>query len=175
MSMDNQKISLNIFTISLIAIGISFAFRTLLVSPIDKIFGQSTSSTVKISKDLTNSYTIPSGASKIGICDTKYTILGNIDALKKEQKLVISTITIDFDNSPVVGYIKTSLANNQQQQSPTLANPFADKATINQKIDTELSIAFTFVSTLNTAAASIECNFGMSIAQWTCKSHGFVV
>jgi|SRR5919112_205702 hypothetical protein len=176
--MNSQKIRLNIFAIVLIAIGLYFASGTLLVLPFEKIFGQSTtsstSSTVQISKDLTNSYTISSGSSKIGSFDTKYTILGNINALNQEQKLIISTVTTDFDNSPIVGYVKASLANNPQQQNPTLGNPFADKTTINQKIGSLISNALTSTSSLNTAKAAIECNFGMSISQWTCKSHGLV-
>src|SRR4051794_2661688 len=178
--MDNKKIKLNIFVIALIAIGFAFSLGTILISPINMVLGQSTStststspSTVQISKDLTNSYIISSGSSKIGTFYTKYMVLGNIDALNKEQKLIISTITTDFNNSPVVGYVRAS-SGNQQQLNPTLANPFADKTTINQKIESELSNALTATSKLNTAKASIDCNFGMSIDLWICKSRGLV-
>ena len=174
--MVNKKIKLNIFVMALIAIGFAFSLGTILYSPINMVLGQSTSpspSTVQISKDLTNSYIISSGSSKIGTFYTKYMVLGNIDALNKEQKLIISTITTDFNNSPVVGYVRAS-SGNLQQQNPTLANPFADKTTINQKIESELSNALTATSKLNTAKASIDCNFGMSIDLWTCKSRGLV-
>ena len=83
------------------------------------VLGQSTSpstSTVQISKDLTNSYIISSGSSKIGTFYTKYMILGNIDTLNKEQKLIISTITTDFNNSPVVGYVRTSSSNHNNNK-----------------------------------------------------------
>jgi hypothetical protein len=177
-SMNTKRTSLNIFVITSIAIGLYFSFGTLLVSPIDKVFGQSTSSSsttssILVSKELTNSYTISSGSSKIAFFETRYMILGNINSLNQEQKLIISTITTDFDNSPVVGYVKISSANNQQQ-SPTLANPFADKNTINQKIATEVSKALASTSTFNTAKASIDCHFGSSISQWTCKSQKLV-
>src|SRR6476619_4874364 len=169
--MDNKIIKLNIFVMALIAIGSAFSLGTILYSPINMVLGQSTSpstSTVQISKDLTNSYIISSGSSKIGTFYTKYMILGNIDALNKEQKLIISTITTDFNDSPVAGYVRASSGNLQQQ------NPFADKTTINQKIESELSNALTATSKLNTAKASIDCNFGMSIDLWTCKSRGLV-
>ena len=178
-SMNNKRASLNIFVIASIAIGLYFSFGTLLVSPIDKVFGQSTSSStttsssILVSKELTNSYTISSGSSKIAFFEARYMVLGNVNSLNQEQKLIISTITTDFDNSPVVGYVKISSANNQQQ-SPTLANPFADKNTINQKIATEVSKAIASTSTFNTAKASIDCHFGSSISQWTCKSQKLV-
>ncbi len=61
---------------------------------------------------------------------------------KKEQKLIVSTITDDFNNSPVIGYVKMPTApSQQQQQQTTLPNPFADNATINHKIETEINSA----------------------------------
>jgi hypothetical protein len=176
-----NKINLTIVIIGLVGAGLYLSYATFFSNASDKVFGQSpsllstgsSSATILITKDLTNSYTISSGFSQIGNFETKYAILGNIDTLKKEQNLIISTITKDFDNSPIVGYVKISSANNQQN-SPTLANPFADKATINQKIGTELNNALTSTSKLNTAKSSIQCNFGMSISQWTCKSQGLV-
>ena len=176
-----NKINLTIIIIGLVGAGLYLSSATFFNNAFDKVFGQSpfslsstsSSATVLITKDLTNSYTISSGSSQIGNFNTKYTILGNIDTLKKEQNLIISTITKDFGNSPIAGYVKISSANNQQN-NPTLANPFADKTTINQKIGTELNNALTSTSKLNTAKASIQCNFGMSISQWTCKSQGLV-
>ncbi|MER5175955.1 MAG: hypothetical protein ABJB73_09300 [Candidatus Nitrosocosmicus sp.] len=162
------------------------SFGNLTITPHSRVFGQSSSSsssTVQITKDLTNSYSISSGSSKIGTFDTKYTILGNIDTIKKEQKLIISTITSDFNNSPIIGYIKTSMASTQkqqmqqqqqQQQQPTLPNPFADKTSIKQKIATEITSALFTSKNSNTAKTFIQCDFGMSILQWNCKSLGLV-
>lgn len=95
--------------------------------------------------------TISSGSSRVRTFDSTYTILGNIDIIKKEQKIIISTINEDFNNSPIVGYIKTSLVPGQQQQlqPPTLPNPFTNKATINQKIETEISSALSSIGNTN--------------------------
>jgi hypothetical protein len=162
--------------ISALVIITSLSIGTAATIPMSKIYAQSfsSSSNVQITKELTNSYTISSGSSQVGSFDTKYTILGNIDALKKEQKLIVSTVTSDFNSSPVIGYIKTSSGSSGQQQQPTLSNPFADKSTISQKISTEINNAISSSSALNTAKASIQCDFGMSISQWNCKSHGLV-
>ena len=176
--MNNCRVNSIVIIIVLISISFSLSFGNLTITPHSEVFGQS-SSTVQITKDLTNSYTISSGSSKIGTFDTKYTILGNVDIIKKEQKLIISTITSDFNSSPIIGYIKTSIAPAQQQQmssssQSTLPNPFADKPSIKQKIATEIISAISTAKNSNIAKTSIQCDFGMSILQWNCKSHGVV-
>ncbi len=86
----------------------------------------------------------------------------------------MSTITADFNNSPILGYIKTSTDPTQQQQ-PTMPNPFADKPTINKKIEAEISSALSSSSgDLKISKASIQCDFGTSLSDWKCKSQGLV-
>jgi hypothetical protein len=182
--MNKSHINYSILTLAALSVSISLSFGIFTTGSISEIFAQGTTSSsstwnVLITKDLTNSYTISSGSSQIGLFNAKYTILGNIDNLKKEQKLVISTVTSDFNSSPVAGYVKASSGGSgqqqqQQQQNPTLANPFADKSTINQKITTEINNAISSASSANTAKASIQCDFGTNIGQWSCKSHGLV-
>ena len=178
--MNISHINYSIVTLAALSVSISLSFGIFTNGPISEIFAQGTTSSsstsnVLVTKDLTNSYTISSGSSQIGLFNAKYTILGNIDNLKKEQKLIISTVTSDFNSSPVAGYVKASSGGSgQQQQNPTLANPFADKSTINQKITTEINNAISSASSANTAKASIQCDFGTNISQWSCKSHGLV-
>jgi hypothetical protein len=173
--MNNYRVNNIVITIVIILISLSLSMTNLTITQLSKVFGQSTSM-VKITKDLTNSYLISSGSSKIGTFDTTYTISGNTDIIKKEQKIILSTIKEDFNNSPIAGYIKTSLAPAQQQQlkQPTLSNPFTNKATINQKIETEIGSALSSVGNTNTAKISIQCNFGMELSEWKCKGHGLV-
>ena len=167
--MSNHRDSPFIFTIALISISLSLSFGYLTISTNFKVFGQPPSA-VQITKDLANSYTISSGSSKIGTFDTNYTIVGNMDTIKKEQKLIISTITEDFNNSPVIGYVKASNASGPQQQA-TLPNPFADNATINQKIEAEINGSLTSAGNPTIDITSIQCNFGMDISGWNCKSN----
>jgi hypothetical protein len=162
--------------IALIFISISFSFGNLAIITYSEVFGQSSSSSpaIQITKDLINSYTISTGSSQIGTFHTTYTIIGNIDTIKKEQKLILSTITADFNNSPIIGYIKTSVGPSQQQQ-PTLPNPFTDKATINKKIETEIGSALSLsTGNPNISKTSIQCDFGMMLSDWKCKSQGLV-
>jgi hypothetical protein len=97
-----------------------------------------------------------------------------MDSIKKEQKLIVSTITSDFNNSPVIGHIKASVGSTQQKQ-PTLPNPLAYKATINKKIETEIGNALSFtLGNSNISKTSIQCDFGSSLSDWKCKSQGLV-
>lgn len=91
-----------------------------------------------------------------------------MDTIKKEQKLMVSTVTDDFNNSPVIGYVKMPGAYSQQQTA--LPNPFADNATINHKIETEINGALSPAGYPTTDKTSIKCNFGMNISEWDCKS-----
>lgn len=70
----------------MIPIGFSLFFGSMAIIHISEAFGQSVS-IVKIAKNLTNSYTISSGSSNIGSFGANYTILGNIDTLKKRTKV----------------------------------------------------------------------------------------
>ncbi len=168
--MNNQIASPFVTIIASISIIISLLFGYMTIIPYSEVFGQ-IQPKIQITKDLANSYTISSGFSEIGTFDANYTISGDMDTIKKEQKLIVSTITNDFSNSPVVGYVKMPAAPTQhQQQQATLPNPFADNATINHKIETEINGALYPAGDPTTAKTSIQCNFGMNISAWNCKS-----
>jgi hypothetical protein len=136
-------------------------------------------SAVHITKDTTNSYTISSGFTSIGTFDTTYTILGSITSIKNATDLIISTITKDYDSIPTIGYVrvapqKTAQGEASSSSSPqpsTIANPFADKATINQSITTEIQKAITSAAKSNFVNLEIKCHFGMDLSDWKCSSH----
>jgi hypothetical protein len=150
-----------------------------------RIFAQtfpsnSSSSSLYITKVATNSYAISSGSSNIGTFDTLYTILGNGTSIKNESDLVVSTITKDYDSSPTIGYVKVAAENSAEgetsssSQPSTLANPFAEKATINQKISTEVYKAIESSSKSNFTNVEIKCNFGLELSDWKCGTHGLL-
>ncbi len=149
------------------------------------VFAQTSSSAssfsaVHITKDTTNSYTISSGFTSIGTFDTTYTILGNITSMKNARDLIISTVTKDYDSTPTIGYVKVTPQKtaqgeaNSSSSSPqpsTIANPFADKATINQRITTEIQKAMESAAKSNFVNLEIKCDFGMDLSDWKCSSH----
>ena len=148
------------------------------------LFAQTSSSSalsaVHITKDTTNSYTLSSGFTSIGTFDTTYTILGNITSIENTRDLIISTITKDYDSTPTVGYVKVAPQNTSQEdassssQQSTIANPFADKATINQRITTEIQKAIESAAKSNFANLEIRCDFGMDLSDWKCSSHSLL-
>ncbi len=150
------------------------------------LFAQTSSSSassfsaVHITKDTTNSYTLSSAFTSIGTFDTTYTILGNITSIENTRDLIISTVTKDYDSTPTVGYVKVAPQNTSQgdasSSSPqsTIANPFADKATINQRITTEIQKAIESAAKSNFVNLEIRCGFGMDLSDWKCSSHSLL-
>ena len=130
-------------------------------------------STIHITKDASNSYVLSSGSSQIGTFDTTYTILGSVTSLKQSTDLVISTIIKDFDKSPFIGYI-IAHKSKSDTKLPTLANPFVDKSTINEKINNEIQSSISTAQKLKTSQAEIKCSFGMEINDWKCSTHSLL-
>jgi hypothetical protein len=137
----------------------------------------SSDSSVHILKITTNSYTISSGSSSIGTFGTTYTIFGNVSSIKNASGLIISTITKDYDSSPTIGYVAVAPQTNAEgdvnssYQLPTLANPFADKITIDQKIANESQIAIKSAIKSNFTSVELKCDFGMVLSDWKCSTH----
>lgn len=136
------------------------------------VFGQIISP-IKITKQLNNSYTLLGGSSNIGPFSITYKILGNIIDIKKNQQLIISTIKQDFNDSPIIEYIKSSTIFNNQK-SIMLPNPFVSKTIINQNIEKLINNAIISSKNSNTVKILIQCNFGNMISQWNCKSNGLL-
>ena len=130
-------------------------------------------STIHITKDASNSYALSSGSSQIGTFDTTYTILGSVTSLKQSTDLVISTIINDFDKSPFIGYV-IAPKSKSDTKLPTLANPFVDKSTINEKIKNEIHSSINSSQKLKTSQAEIKCSFGMEINDWKCSTHSLL-
>jgi hypothetical protein len=169
--------------ITVIVISITAIHEVGIIMPQKPIFAQTSSSdssvsSVNISKITSNSYTISSGSSNIGTFDTTYTILGNVTSIKNASGLIISTITKDYDSSPTIGYVKVAPQTtaeediNASYRPYTLANPFADKSTINQKIATESLKAIDSAIKSNFGSVEIKCDFGMVLYDWKCSNHG---
>lgn len=137
---------------------------------------QSSSSSLHITKHSSNSYVLSSGSSHIGSFGTAYNILGSVSSIKESHNLITSTIINDYDKSPFIGYViaHTSKSSSDSSKSPGLANPFADKATINAKIKSEIQKSIDSTNKINTKEAVIKCDFGMEISRWNCSTHGLI-
>jgi hypothetical protein len=87
--------------------------------------------------------------------------------------LITSTIIEDYDKSPFIGYV-IAHKGKSDSKSLGLANPFADKSTINAKIKSEIQKSIDSTSKIKTKEAVIKCDFGMEISKWNCSTHGLV-
>ena len=157
---------LTISSVSLMGIVESYAQTSELQSKLP-------ASTIHITKDSSNSYVLSSGSSQIGTFDTTYSIVGSVTSLKESADLVTSTIIQDFDKSPFIGYV-IAHKSKSDPKLPTLANPFADKGLINEKIKSEIQTSIGSSQKLKTTQAEIKCNFGMEINDWKCSTHGLL-
>ena len=151
----------------ILASSIVLALGLLQVDELDPqpTFAQSSSLAVHIIKDETNSYVVSSGSANVGTFDTSYTILGSVDSINASRDLIRSTIIRDYESSPTIGYVKVPM-----DVSPG-ANPFADKATINQTMTAEIDKAIEMAEESSTSSANIKCTFGMELSEWKCTNH----
>ncbi len=170
LKISNTRIFFILITLS--SIGATVYIGYIIDIHILTVFGQIISP-IKITKQSNNSYTLLAGSSNIGPFSTTYKILGNIIDINKNQQLIISTIKKDFNNSPIIGYIKSSTIFNTPK-SITLPNPFLSKITINQNIEKLINNAIISAKNANTDKIIIQCNFGDIISQWNCKSNGLL-
>ena len=139
-------------------------------------------SSISITSENKNTYTISSGFAKINNFLTTYTITGGLDSIRSSLDLIISTITKDFDSNANIGYVTSgssspqqSLAQQknqiQQQQQNTLPNPFVDKSMINETISTTIQNAISSSSISVGGYTQIKCNFGMNLADYICNTN----
>jgi hypothetical protein len=162
---------------TLTVISISFLLVLIAASPqITPAFAQnitqSEETTLHITKDATNSYTISSGASFIGAFDTTYSIIGSVRSMEISKDLIVSTITEDFGNSATIGYVNNTRSPSQANlDQPGLPNPFATKADIDEKIGNEITTSIENAIESNSVEGEIKCIFGSSLDDFRCNFH----
>jgi hypothetical protein len=130
---------------------------------------------VKIIKDSMTSYNLVNNETEfIGPFSSTYTITGNSVSLTNSHGAIISVIQEDFNKSPTMGYVAagntstTLTANSPSSSRPTLPNPFADPAAINQTISETVSNAIETLDRSDVSIIEIKCDFDMNIEDWKC-------
>lgn len=132
---------------------------------------------VKIIKDSMTSYNLVNNETEfIGPFNSTYSISGNSVSLTNSHGAIISAIQEDFSKSPTIGYVAagntstTFTANSPSSSRPTLPNPFADPADINQTISETVSNAIETLDRSDVSTIEIKCDFDMNIEDWKCVS-----
>jgi hypothetical protein len=130
--------------------------------------------TIHITKDGTNSYVLSGGSSSVGSFDTTYRVVGERNAIRASEDLIISTITSDFSSSPTIGYVMvgnmTTTTTGGAADAATLPNPFATPEQITERITNELRrvISETENNTSQGQELEIKCGFGMTLEDMQC-------
>jgi hypothetical protein len=134
---------------------------------------------IDISKDATSGLIVTDGASYVNGFDTTYTIKGKQFDYDKARDLVVSAIADDFTNSSTSGYVKVEDTSSSSSNATGLANPFASKEQINEKIKSVLNGAIDGIFsgagltfTIGPATYVIKCTFGDSLDDFECSQQG---
>src|ERR671912_73740 len=121
---------------------------------------------IDISKDATSGLIVTDGASYVNGYD-------------KARDLVVSAIADDFTNSSTSGYVKVEDTSSSSSNATGLANPFASKEQINEKIKSVLNGAIDGIFsgagltfTIGPATYVIKCTFGDSLDDFECSQQG---
>jgi hypothetical protein len=134
---------------------------------------------IDISRDATSGLTISNGASFVNGFDTTYTIKGTKFDYDKARDLIISSISNDFTYSSTSGYVKLEETSSPNSNVTGLANPFASKEQINEKIKSILNNAIDGIFsasgvtlTIGPETHVIKCTFGDTLTSFECSEVG---
>ena len=132
-----------------------------------------------ISKDATSGLIVSDGASYVNGFDTTYTITGKQFDFKKGGDLVISGIANDFLKSPTSGYVKVKDTSPSSSNATGIANPFASKEQVSEKIKSVLDSAIDGIFsesgvtfTIGPETYVIKCTFGDTLDSFECSKVG---
>jgi hypothetical protein len=134
---------------------------------------------VSISRDATSNLIVTDGASYVNGFDTTYTIKGTKFDYDKARDLIVSSISDDFNSSSTIGYIKLEDGSSSTSNTTGIANPFASKEQINEKIRSVLNNAIDNIFsssgvtlTIGSDTNVIKCTFGNTLDSFECSETG---
>jgi hypothetical protein len=139
--------------------------------------------TIKVAKTTEGDFTVTNGTSYVGSSfETTYSMRGTTTDFIKARDALTSSILDDFGKSPTIGYIKMNSTDTQTNTNATgLANPFASKERINEKVKSVLSYALDKIEhpvgiTPNVGdSRELRCVFGSVLNDFWCDIPTFMV
>lgn len=138
--------------------------------------------TIKVAKTTEGDFTVTNGASYVGSSfETTYSMRGTTTDFIEAREALTSSILDDFGKSPTIGYIKMNSTDTQTNTNATgLANPFASKEQIDEKVKSVLSYALDKIEhpvgiTPNVGdSRDLRCEFGNVLGDFWCDIPTFV-
>ncbi len=132
--------------------------------------------TINVAKTTEGNFTVTNGASYVGSpFETTYSMRGTTTDFIKARDALTSSILDDFGKSPTIGYIKINSTDTQAIPNATgLANPFASKELVDEKVRSVLSYALDKIEhpvgiTPNVGdSRDLRCEFGNVLDEFWC-------
>ena len=138
---------------------------------------------INVAKTTVGDFTVTDGASYVGpYFDTTYTMTGTANDFIKAKDVLVASILDDFSKSPTIGYIQMNNTVTQTNDNVTgLANPFASKEQVDEKVKSVLSYALNKIEhpvgiTPNIGdSRQIKCVFGNVLDEFWCDIPTFII
>ena len=132
--------------------------------------------TINVAKTTEGNFTVTNGASYVGSSfETTYSMRGTTTDFVEAREALTSSILDDFGKSPTIGYIRMNSTDTQTNTNATgLANPFASKEQIDEKVKSVLSYALDKIEhpvgiTPNVGdSRELRCEFGNVLDKFWC-------
>jgi hypothetical protein len=139
--------------------------------------------TINVAKTTEGDFTVTNGASYVGSSfETTYSMRGTTTDFIKARDALTSSILDDFSKSHTIGYIKMNGNDTQTNTNATgLANPFASKELVDEKVRSVLSYALDKIEhpegiTPNVGdSRELRCEFGNFLDDFWCDIPTFAV
>ena len=139
--------------------------------------------TIKVAKTTEGGFTVTDGASYVDSSfETTYTMTGTATDFVNARDALTASILDDFRKSPTIGYVKVNTTGTQANTNATgLANPFASKEQIDEKVKSVLSYALDKIEhpvgiTPNAGETrEVKCEFGSVLEDFWCDIPTFLV
>ena len=170
---------ISIFIAIVLAVSTSMISLSILNANAQTETTQNSEYSIAISRDATSGLIVTDGASYVNGFDTTYTIKGTKFDYDKGRDLVLSSIIDDFTNSSTSGYVKMKENSSPDSNATELANPFASKEQINEKIKSVLDSAIDGIFstsgltfTIGPETHVIKCTFGDNLNSFECSEVG---
>ena len=139
--------------------------------------------TINVAKTTDGDFTVTDGASYVGpYFDTTYTMTGTATEFIKAKDVLVASILDDFSKSTTIGYIQINSTGTQTNDNVTgLANPFASKEQVDEKVESVLYYALDKIEhpvgiTPNIGdSRQIKCVFGNVLDDFWCDIPTFII